>query len=124
MSRTDHPRLPHRKGANAHRVGHANRSYREHGKGDYLDWGTPRARHLALPSETRRAIAEGLADLLAEPTLMRTCWDLGAEYDLECAQAEANLLNGEILADLIDMTDVERRYLEHDGHTNHLRRTA
>src|ERR1044072_5505427 len=105
MSRTDHPGLPHRKGANAHRVGHARRSYREHGRGDYVDWGTPRGRRPAMPSVTGAESAEGLAEIgLDEP---RTCRDLGAENDLECQRIKDNLDHADLMEDLTYTYDYE-----------------
>lgn len=56
-SRSDHPR-----GGT-----HWPRAWREYGKGDYIDWGTPRQRRLATPEAERVAIAEGLDELADEP---------------------------------------------------------
>ena len=60
-SRTDRPVIN-----GTHRAGHALRSYREHGKGDFVQYGTPRQRLMVLPKAERDAIAEGLADYEAQ----------------------------------------------------------
>jgi len=71
-SRTDHPRV-----SGTHRVGHKYRSWRELGKGDLIDYGTPRARRLATPEAKRAAIAEGLDEVVV------------AQYTYEAAVREA-----------------------------------
>ena len=61
-SRSDRPVYP-----GTHRAGHAVRhDCAEMGVGDYVDWGTPRSRRLALPAVTRREIADGLAEFFAD----------------------------------------------------------
>lgn len=59
MSKTDHVRI-----MGTHRVGHAPRSWRDMGKGDRIDYGTPRhvKRRLLLFTDSV-AISEGLDDL-------------------------------------------------------------
>lgn len=91
MSRTHHARI---KGT--HRAGHAQRSHREHGKGNYVDYGTPPARLECLPDAKRAAIAEGLADAEVEYVEPRGCEaDYNEALSLnELASWERDLLLG------------------------------
>jgi hypothetical protein len=51
----------------SHRAGHAHRlDCTEPGKGDWINYGTPKARRLATKRAEREAIAEGFAEYEAE----------------------------------------------------------
>jgi hypothetical protein len=78
MSKTDHPRIP-----GTHRVGHAPRSWQEMGKGDVIDYGTPKRVVRALLATTEPA------EVLAEPK--RRCKFCGAEIQ-ELAEWEQVLM--------------------------------